>query len=150
MTALASFLLRHRRVALDTSVFIYQLENDSRYVELTSLVFDWIGREGNSAVASTITMTELLVRPYHLNDEDQVNQLFALATTIPNLSWVAPDLLISDGAARLRARHKLRTPDALIAATALAAEATGMITNDVALTRVAGIEVAVLDAIIGL
>ncbi len=146
MTALASFLQRHRRVALDTSVFIYQLENDLRYVETTTRVFDWIGREGNSGVASTITMTELLVRPYQLGDEDRVNQLFALATTIPNLRWVAPDLLVADGAARLRARHKLRTPDALIVATALAAGATGLVTNDESLLRITELDVAVLGA----
>lgn len=146
MKALASFLRRHRRVALDTSVFIYQLENDARYMELTTLVFDWISREGNSAVASTITMAELLVRPYQWHDEDRVNQLFALVTTIPNLAWVAPDLLIADGAARLRARHKLSMPDALITATALAAGATGLVTNDMVLKgKVDGLEVALLD-----
>ncbi|MEP7365506.1 MAG: type II toxin-antitoxin system VapC family toxin [Acidobacteriota bacterium] len=146
MTSPALFLKRHRRIALDTNVFIYQLENDARYVESTTQVFDWIGRDGNSAVASTITMTELLVQPYRLGDEDRVNQLFALATTIPNLSWVAPDLLIADGAARFRARHKLATPDALIAATAVAAGATALVTDDIALKRVEAIEVAVLTS----
>jgi predicted nucleic acid-binding protein len=97
-------------------------------------------------VASTITLTELLVRPYQLQNEDRVNQMFARVTTIPNLTWVAPDLMIADGAARLCARHKLSTPDALITATALVAGAAGFVTNDMALKgKVDGLEVALLD-----
>ncbi len=37
-------------------------------------------------------------------------------------------------AARLRAQHGLRTPDAIHAATALAGQADGILTNDRALT----------------
>ena len=147
MTKLRAFLARHRRVALDTNVLVYHLEAHPAYKEATNTVMKWVEADGHSAVVSTIAMAELLVVPYRLGDEDRVNRFFATLTTYPHLEWVAPDLLIVDGAARLRARHKLTTPDALIAATALAAGATGLVTNDTALTRVAGIEVAVLDAL---
>ncbi len=52
---------------------------------------------------------------------------------------------IADQAAQLRAEHKLRTPDALQAATALACEATALISNDTVFQRVPILEVAVLD-----
>jgi hypothetical protein len=42
LTRLRSFLRRHRRIAVDTSVFIYQLEAHSRYVDLTDPVFAWL------------------------------------------------------------------------------------------------------------
>jgi predicted nucleic acid-binding protein len=54
--------------------------------------------------------------------------------------------MIADGAARLRARHKLSMPDALITATAMVAGAAGLVTNDIVLKgQVDGLEVALLD-----
>ena len=56
-----------------------------------------------------------------------------------------PDLAIADLAARIRALHRLRTPDALQAATAIHVGATAMLTNDADMAHVAGIEVGVLS-----
>jgi hypothetical protein len=42
LKGLREFLQRHRRVALDTSVFICQLEADPRYIALTDHVFAWL------------------------------------------------------------------------------------------------------------
>jgi predicted nucleic acid-binding protein len=139
------FLRRHRRIALDTSVFIYQLEANPRYVSLTDTIFSWLEQSRHTAVTSTITMTELLVQPYRDNDEHQVDEFYGLLSTYPNLDWVAPDLAIADVAARLRALHRLRTPDALQAATAIQGSATGLITNDSAFQRMNDFEVVMLD-----
>jgi predicted nucleic acid-binding protein len=68
-----------------------------------------------------------------------------LLSTFPNLRWVAPNLEIADLAARLRAFHRLRTPDALHAATALHTQATGLITNGPVFARVETFETLVLD-----
>lgn len=145
LTPLRSFLRRHRRIALDTSVFIYQLEANPRYADLTDHVFAWLERVDHMAVTSTITMTELLVHPYQRSDEQQVDEFYALLSTYPNLNWIAPNLAIADTAARIRATHSLRTPDALQAATAIQAEATGLITNDSAFERVKEFETLVLE-----
>ena len=139
------FLRRHRRIALDTSVFIYQLESNARYLALTDSVFSWVERTGHEAVTSTITMTELLVPSYRSNDEDRVDAFYGLLSTYPNLQWIAPDLETADLAAKLRAGYRLRTPDALQAATALRAKATGLITNDPIFARVGELETAILD-----
>jgi predicted nucleic acid-binding protein len=139
------FLRRHRRIALDTSVFIYQLEANARYLGLTDLVFSWVERAGHQAVTSTITMTELLVPSYRDGDEHRVDAFYGLLSTYPNLRWIAPDLEVADLAAKLRAAYRLRTPDALQAATALRAQATGFITNDPVFARIGEFETAVLD-----
>jgi predicted nucleic acid-binding protein len=68
-----------------------------------------------------------------------------LLSTYANLDWVAPDLEIADLAARLRAAHRLKTPDALQAATAVQTRASGLITNDPAFERVESFETLVLD-----
>jgi len=148
LVQLRSFLGRHRRIALDTSIFIYQLEANTRYVAFTNPLFSWLERSGNSAVTSTITMTELLVQPYRGTDEQRVAEFYSLLSTYPNLEWIAPTLEVADVAARLRAAYRLRTPDALQAATAVRAQATGLITNDPVFERVAEFETLVLDHIL--
>ena len=138
------FLRQHRRIALDTSVFIYQLEANARYVALTDPVFSWLERPGSKAVASTLTMMELLVQPYRDADEQRVDEIYGLLSAYPNLDWIGPNLEIVDLAARLRAAHRLRTPDALLAATAAYGGATGFITNDAVFERVKTFEVLIL------
>lgn len=145
---LRAFLRRHRRIALDTSVFIYQLEANARYLALTDHIFIWIERPGGKAVTSTITMTELLVPPYRVADQQQADEFYVLLSTYPNLEWIAPNLEIADRAAQLRALHGLRTPDALHAATAVHAGATGFITNDPVFERVKAFETILLDRLL--
>jgi predicted nucleic acid-binding protein len=140
-----AFLRRHRRIALDTSVFIYQLEGNPRYLPFTDPVFSWLEQPESKAVTSTITMTELLVRPYRSLGEQEADMFYGLLSTYPNLDWVAPDLEIADLAARLRAAHRLKTPDALQAATAVRTGASGLITNDPVFERVGNFETLVLD-----
>jgi uncharacterized protein len=145
---LRAFLRRHRRIALDTSVFIYQLEANARYLARTDQIFTWIERPGGKAVTSTITMTELLVQPYRVAEQQQADEFYVLLSTHPNLEWIAPNLEIADRAAKLRALHGLRTPDALHAATAVHAGATGLVTNDPVFERVKDFETLLLDKLV--
>jgi predicted nucleic acid-binding protein len=145
---LRAFLGRHRRIALDTSIFIYQLEASPRYLALTDHIFSWLERPRSTAVTSTITMTELLVQPYRDSDEQRVDEFYGLLSTYPNLDWLAPNLEIADLAALIRAIHRLRTPDALQAATAVQAVATGLITNDPVFERVKGFETLIPERLL--
>ncbi len=142
---LRDFLRRHRRIALDTSIFIYHLEPNPKYLACTDYIFSWLERSESMAVTSTITMTELLVLPYRDGDEQRANDFYGLLSTYPNLDWIPPNLEIADLAARMRALHRLRTPDALQAATASHWQATGLITNDAVFRRVEGFRTLVLD-----
>jgi predicted nucleic acid-binding protein len=117
--ALLNLLRRHRRIAIDTSIFIYYLEANPSYVDMAGEVFTWLERSPHTAVTSSLTMTEVLVQPYRDANETLVNQYYGLLSLFPNLDWVAPDLAIADSAAQIRARYRLRTPDALQAATAV-------------------------------
>lgn len=148
LTRLRSFLQRHRTIALDTSVFIYQWDANVRYLPFTDPIFSWIERGDSQAVASTVVMTELLVQPYRGADQQRLDELYGLLSTYPNLDWIALDLEIADIAARLRAIHRLKTPDALHAATAVRCRATGLVTNDPAFERVDDFETLVLDRLL--
>ena len=145
---LRAFPRQHRRIALDTSIFIYQLEANVRYLALTNHIFSWLEQPGSSSITSTITMTEVLVQPCRALDEQRVDEFFALLSTYPNLEWIAPDLQIADRAAQIRARHRLKTPDALQAATAVQARATGLITNDPVFERVDEFDTLVLEQLV--
>jgi len=90
-------------------------------------------------------MTELLVQPYRDGNQQRADEFYGLLSTYPNLGWIAPNLEIADLAARIRALHRLRTPDALQAATAVHMLSTGLITNDPVFERVEGLETMVLD-----
>jgi predicted nucleic acid-binding protein len=138
-------LSRHRKVGLDTSIFIYQVEENNKYFYLTDSIFSWLDEPRAQAITSTITLLELLVQPYRLGDIDRVDKFYALFSTFPHLEWLAPTLEIADMGARFRTEYSLRTPDAIQAATAVSGDATGFIANDTGFRRVAGLEVMVLD-----
>ena len=145
---LRAFLRRHRRIALDTSIFIYHLQPNPKYLAYTDLIFSWLERPVSNAITSTITMTELLVQPYREGDEQLPNDFYGLLSTYPNLDWIAPNLEIAELAAQIRALHRLQTPDALQAATAVHLQATGLMTNDSVFERVEGFHTLVLDELL--
>lgn len=142
---LNSFLGRHGKLALDTSVFVYHLESHPKYFPTTERIFAWLETPGHLAVTSTITMTELLVKPYRERDQRRVDNCFALFSRFPNLEWVAPNLDISDAAAHIRAVWRLKTPDAIEAATAIYCGIPGFLSNDPVYRRVPDLDFLVLD-----
>jgi uncharacterized protein len=139
-------LRRHGTVVLDSCVFVYQLEENPRYLPLTDLIFSWLQRPESAAIASTIAMMELLVQPYRDKDISRVDGCFALLSKFPNLAWAPPSMEIADVAASLRAEHRLKTPDAIIAATAVVSGAKALITNDTSFRRVESIDTLLLNA----
>jgi predicted nucleic acid-binding protein len=142
---LGVFLKRHRRIALDTGIFIYHLEEYPVYAAMAGEIFTWLEGTPHTAVTSTLTMTELLVQPYRAGNDLLVNKYYGLLSTFPNRDWVAPDLAIADAAAQIRGHLHLRTLDAMQAATGICRGATAILTNDSDLTRLHQIEVGVLE-----
>lgn len=142
---LRAFLARHRRIAIDTCIFIYQWEAHPVYSRLTDHIFSSLDRSDFNGLTSTMTMTELLVHPYRDNDLARAHDLLSLLSTYPNLEWIPPSLEIAVRAAELRARHRLPTPDALQAATAVVCSASALVTNDPIFRRIPNVDVLILD-----
>ena len=142
---LLSALRRHRRIALDSSIFIYQLEANPRYLPLTRPVFLALASAEHTAVTSIVTWTEILVPAYRSSEQKRIDQYIGLFSTFPHLEWIAADLVIADLAARFRAQHGLRTPDAIQAATAIQARATLFLTNDRVFRRLQNLNSLILD-----
>jgi predicted nucleic acid-binding protein len=163
LSDLAKFLGRHKRVAIDTTVFVYFVEASERYGELAKSIFAWVKRPGNSASASTIVVTELMSHLYKEAEaarggklsslhrgswEEERPEIVIMLARYPNLEWVAADFAVADLAARFRARYGLKTPDALHAATAVQVGATGFVTNDTGFNRVMEFETLQFDALL--
>ncbi|HAZ27459.1 TPA: PIN domain nuclease [Candidatus Acetothermia bacterium] len=149
--SLGAALAKHSRVGLDSSVLIYHLEGLAPYAALTKVVIAELARGAFTALISTISVTEILVKPLSDGAEDKVQICKAFLEELPNALFVPPSVAIAEEAARLRAVHKLRTPDALLIATALEEGATAFLTNDERLRRVEaeGISLLVLRDYVG-
>jgi predicted nucleic acid-binding protein len=145
LARLREFLREHHKVGLDSNIFIYKMDVNPRYLELATHVLEWLETLDHFGVTSTLTMAELLTQPYRDADEKRVDRCYGLLSTYPNLEWIAPDLVTADLAARFRAQHRMRTPDAIQAATAVQAGATGFISNDPVFRRVERFEAMTLD-----
>jgi len=137
----------HKRIALDTPVLIYHVEGVEPYASLTAALFDWAGREGISLVLSFLIWTEMLVKPIADGKGEAVRRIEGFLREIPLAEWLPLDEAIAREAARIRGIYGLRTPDAIIAATAVVGGATALVTNDREMRKVEGegIKVFVLE-----
>ncbi len=145
MVAIIDAITRHQVIGLDTSIFIYQLEEKSPEVELTTDVFRMIETGMPSAVTSVITITELIVQPLQRGRLYAADDYEKVLVEYPHLEIIEINLPVARLAASLRATYRLRTPDALQLAACLAAHATAFVTNDAALRRVGELEILLLS-----
>lgn len=134
----------HRRVLVDTCIWIYHLERYEHWAEPAGEVLAAIESGRWTGVGSELTLLELLVKPLQLRRQDLADEYELLLSHFPNLELlpVSRDVLLD--AAALRAQCRLRTPDSIVVATGLQAGATLAITNDEAWRSVHGIEVCLL------
>ena len=145
ISSLDKFLKEHRNVFIDTSLFIYHVEKHPRYHILCDKIFKDIETGRIRASTSTLSLLEILLQPYRLKNESLIFNFYSLLTTYPNLMWIDLTLNIADLAARLRAEYKLKTPDSIQAASAIASGAAGFICNDSVFKKLKEIKCLILD-----
>ncbi|MCX8103056.1 MAG: PIN domain-containing protein [Candidatus Bipolaricaulota bacterium] len=141
---LAADLARAQKVGLDSSVLIYHLEGLAPYADLTETVFSLLAKGELAAVISTISITELLIKPFAASNETAIMACERFFQGLPHTSIIAPGSAIAREAARLRAHYGLRTPDALLLGTALVENAKAFLTNDADLKRVRKESIAIV------
>ena len=138
----------HRRVGVDSNIFIYQFESDNfpDFAPLSQELFELVQAGKIEAITSGITLTEIGVVPYRRGRAEVAYQYGYVLRTMPHLSLVDIDHRVADRAAMLRARYGLRTPDALQLAAAIEGRATAFLTADREFTRAGGeIEIVLLQ-----
>lgn len=122
--------LRHKRIAFDTSFLIPLLEDAKTKGSPLSRILKIVERKSIIAVTSTVTLLEILVRPYLQNERDKIDDYYGYLTRQARLELLPLTPEIADRAAELRARYGFKTPDAIQIATALEGGATLLLTQD--------------------
>ena len=136
--------LRGQLVGLDTSPFIFFIEEHPDYLPIVLPLFQAIYSGQVQAVTSTITLVEVLVHPLRQGNTKVSQQYRTILTQAQGINMLAITPDIAETAARLRADFNLRTPDAIQVAAALKAGATTFITNDRGLVRLPDMRMVLL------
>ena len=126
---------------IDTSVVIAYLAGDERDSPQATQLFDsFVATGRNPASISVVTAGEILVRPYQRGAAAVANAEGFLRH-FDGMVVVDTTFAVAREAARIRALTSLRTPDALILASAVLTGADVLVTSDhflsVAASRVA-------------
>jgi predicted nucleic acid-binding protein len=116
---------------IETAPFIYFVENHPVYADKVDAVFAYMEANNIETNTSAITLTEILVKPPPANDNALQDEYLHLLTTTDNVHLMPVNATIAKRAALLRARYKLKTPDAIHVATALKTGCNAFLKNDV-------------------
>jgi predicted nucleic acid-binding protein len=140
--------LRGSVVGLDTAPLIYLIEENPRYLPQVRPFFDAVDQGHFRVVTSILTLVEVLIHPLRLGNSQLANEYRRILLHANNVETVPVTALIAEEAARLRAKHNLRTPDSIQIATAITGGATSFLTNDTRLQSPMIPNVLILDNLI--
>src|SRR2546429_650839 len=98
---------------MDTSPFIYFVEANPTYLAACREVFRRVSGGRVTAYTSLLTLTETLVYPLRNADATLEAEYRALLLASIGIVSLPLDAATASGAADLRARYGLRTPDAV-------------------------------------
>jgi predicted nucleic acid-binding protein len=145
MKRFQDILKNHPVIGVDTSLFIYHLEDHPRYAPLTEIVFSALEKGANKGVTSYLTLMEILVKPKAEGLLQAARDYEYYLTTFPNLTFCEMGLDVARKASDVRAAERMKAPDAIQLATAIVYGATAFLTNDRIFERVKGIDILILD-----
>ena len=128
-------------IGLDTAVFIYFIEEDSRLLHIVEPLFAAIDRGILEGVTSSLTLLEVLVVPYRVGDFSLAERYEALLTRSRGLRLIDLDRALLSSAALLRATLRLKVPDAIQIAAALRTRCPAFLTNDRKIPAVPGLRI---------
>jgi predicted nucleic acid-binding protein len=141
---LRAFLKTYNRIALDTNAFISVFAQEPLGEKVTLIIEAAADHKTHEIITSVLAFSECVVRPYREGNWialDQVKLMFQM----PNLTVYPVNEVVAEEAARLRAVYNLKTPDAIIIATAIIYKADVLITNDYKLSNITEIPLIKLD-----
>ena len=135
-------------IAIDTSPFIYYIEEHKDYIETIEPLFALINHGHIIAYTSLITLIEVLTKPMEAKDESLAEKYETLLTNSDNLILNDIDKNVAVESAILRAKYNIKTPDAIQLTAGIVNGAKVFVTNDANLKKVKEIQVIVLDNLI--
>lgn len=121
------------RVLVDSAPIIYVLEGHAKLALRFAPLFERQARGEVALAITTITLAEVLAGPLAAGKEALAKRYRA---TLETWQVVALDGDIAESAARMRAAYRLKLPDAIQLASALAINAYALVTHDRDFSRV--------------
>jgi predicted nucleic acid-binding protein len=142
--SIRGLLSTHRRIALDSNVLIYLLEGAGARADAAATIVDAIALGEVDGVIASVGVLETLVGPASAGDGARFE---LVAATIRDLGIriATLDADAAEDAAWIRGMTGVGLADAIHLATARAAGATVLVTNDRRLPSRPHLEVAYLD-----
>jgi predicted nucleic acid-binding protein len=129
------------RTAIDTSLFIYFMEEDPRFLPLVEPLFGEADAGARELVTSALTLLEVLVVPYRVGDRSLADRYEQLLTRSRGIRVIDLSRDQLRDAAQLRAATGIKTPDALQLAAAIASGCSAFVTNDRRIPKISGTRV---------
>ena len=137
--------LKGSRIYLDANIWIYALENVTEYSKAMSELFEATKNRSIAIVTSELTLAETLVRSIKEGDTAKQAAYTAAITATNNVTATPINRTILLAAAKIRGQTKLKLPDAIHAATAIATDCTTFLTNDQQFRTVSGLHTVLLS-----
>lgn len=132
------------RVAVDTAIFIYFIEEHPQFLSAIVPLFQEADQGKRELITSALTLFEVLVVPYRAGNRLLAERYEALLTRSRGIRLVDLSQDQLRAAAQLRAATGVKTPDALQLVAAIGAGCTAFLTNDRRLPAVPGLLVVEL------
>ncbi|MGE0086391.1 MAG: type II toxin-antitoxin system VapC family toxin [Desulfococcaceae bacterium] len=137
--------LNGTKVCIDTAPFIYFIEEHPVYLDIVKPVFASIDAGNIEALTSTVTLLEVLVHPFRMNNELLAGKYRKILLFSEGVTTVSVTDELSETAAKLRAKYSIKSPDALQLATGIFFGADIFLTNDRNLKNIDETQVVVLE-----
>lgn len=133
-----------QKVGLDSSLFIYLIEQNPQYFEQVKRIFSDIQADKLEGLFANIGLIEVLTGPKQAEEYELVHEYRTLINDFPNLTITELNEPVIDIASDLRAQYNIAVPDAIHIASAIVYGADVFITNDKALKKVKEIAIQLL------
>ncbi|MFQ6135228.1 MAG: type II toxin-antitoxin system VapC family toxin [Nitrososphaerales archaeon] len=117
-------------VVLDTNIFLNIKNKEEPYHQFSKQILDAVDDGRIQAVISIVSIAELCAGYYSAGDERGKREFITHLASSEQFNIMNLDIRLADAAGRIRAETGLRLPDAIIAASGLAAGAKYVVTHD--------------------
>ena len=126
-------IISDKKVYLDANIFIYAIEQVTPYRDVIGDLFEQIDAKNLLAYTSTLTLAEVLVKPFMDNNQALIDiyENLLLDANIINLAEINQQILIQS--AQYRSKFNLKLPDAIHLATSKQLATDFFLTNDKAI-----------------
>ena len=129
-------MIEFKKAFIDTSPFIYYLENNPNYAENVKQFFAECLKNKVVLVTSTITLEEYMVYPFKNNDNRMIENFLSFLGAL-NIKTVNIDNRIAINAARIRGKYDgIKGMDAIQISTYEIEDCDIFLTNDNQLKKV--------------